>query len=368
MHSLQPMDSKPRFVSLYSGAGGLDRGFVDAGFVPLWANDFDPDAVETYRENIGSHIHSGEVDEILDLDSLKALRPNVVIGGPPCQGFSVAGHMRPDDPRSKHVSRFMDIVGELSPDAFVMENVAALALNRRWESLLDRLKRKARRRGFRVRTFVLDASHYEVPQARLRMFLVGVRGTMPIKPEPVTDHVLPTVGTVLAELPAFGSAGNDSLCTARVTPARKPVLRRSPFAGMLFNGKGRPLDLARPAGTLPASMGGNRTPIVDQWLIDGRAETPWVVGYHSRLMSGRPPVKRIPKRMRRLTVEEAAALQTFPEWWKFSGKRSAQYRQIGNAVPPKLAYHVAASVRDALGLDQPSEELEGPALRELAAA
>jgi DNA (cytosine-5)-methyltransferase 1 len=368
MHSLQPMDSQPRFVSLYSGAGGLDQGFVDAGFVSIWANDFDPDAVETYRENIGAHIHLGDVSEALDFDSLKSLAPDVVIGGPPCQGFSVAGHMKPDDPRSKHVSRFMDIVGELSPDAFVMENVAALALNRRWESLLDRLKRKARRQGFRVRTFVLNASHYEVPQARLRMFLVGVKETVPVKPKPVTDDAPPTVGNVLAELPAFGSPGNDSLCTARVTPARKPVLRRSPFAGMLFNGKGRPLDLTRPAGTLPASMGGNRTPIIDQWLIDGHSEVAWVVGYHSRLMSGRPPVKRIPKRMRRLTVEEAAALQTFPEWWKFSGRRSAQYRQIGNAVPPKLAFHVAASVRNALGLDQPSAELEAPALLELAAA
>lgn len=362
------MDSQPRFVSLYSGAGGLDLGFVEAGFTPLWANDFDPDAVATYRENIGSHIHLGEVSEILDLDGLKALEPDVVVGGPPCQGFSVAGHMRPDDPRSRHVSRFIDIVGELSPNAFVMENVAALALNRRWRPLLDRLKRKARQRGFRVRTFVLDASHYEVPQARLRMFLVGVKEGVPIKPEPITDDAPPTVGSVLAKLPAFGSPGNDSLCTARVTPARKPVLRRSPFAGMLFNGKGRPLDLARPAGTLPASMGGNRTPIIDQWLIDGQTETPWVVGYHSRLMSGRPPVKRIPKRMRRLTVEEAAALQTFPEWWQFSGRRSAQYRQIGNAVPPKLAFHVATSVREALGLSQSDDELEAPALRELAAA
>jgi DNA (cytosine-5)-methyltransferase 1 len=361
------MDRQLRFVSLYSGAGGLDLGFIDAGFEPLWANDFDPDAVDTYRENIGSHINFGDVSEVADLHYLRSLKPDVVIGGPPCQGFSVAGHMRPDDPRSKHVLRFIDIVGELSPQAFVMENVAALALNRRWEALLERLKRKARRHGFRVRSFVLDASHYEVPQGRHRMFLVGVKGTRPIKPEEATNEAPPTVREALSNLPKIGATGNDSLCTARVTPARKPVMRRSPFAGMLFNGKGRPLDLDRPAGTLPATMGGNRTPIIDQWQLDGRAEKSWIVDYHERLTAGEPPVKRVPKRMRRLTVEEAAALQTFPAPWEFKGRRSSQYRQIGNAVPPKLAYHVALSVQAALERAQ-AEASEAAAALELVAA
>jgi DNA (cytosine-5)-methyltransferase 1 len=361
------VNGKPRFVSLYSGAGGLDLGFIDAGFKPLWANDFDSNAVDTYRENIGEHIHLGDVNEVADLDYLRSLAPDVVIGGPPCQGFSVAGHMKPDDPRSKHVLRFIDIVGELSPQAFVMENVAALALNRRWETLLARLKRKARRHGYSVRSFVLDASHYEVPQGRHRMFLVGVKGTTPIKPEAATDEAPPTVREALSDLPKVGAAGNNSLCTARVTPARKPVMRRSPFAGMLFNGKGRPLDLDRPAGTLPATMGGNRTPIIDQWQLDGRAEESWIVGYHSRLTGGKPPIKRVPKRMRRLTVEEAAALQTFPAPWKFKGRRSSQYRQIGNAVPPKLAYHVALSVQAALEKAQ-AEEPEEASRLELVAA
>jgi DNA (cytosine-5)-methyltransferase 1 len=195
------------------------------------------------------------------------------------------------------------------------------------------------------------------------MFLIGIKDAKPLAPEPVTEEEPPTVRSVLSALPSIGSPGNSGLCTAKVTPAIKPVLRRSPFAGMLFNGKGRPLDLERPAGTLPASMGGNRTPIVDQWQLDGRAEESWIVGYHSRLMAGRSPNKRVPKRMRRLTVEEAASLQTFPDWWEFSGRRSAQFRQIGNAVPPRLAYHVALAVRSALGLDQLGEDQ-----RELAAA
>ena len=110
-----------------------------------------------------------------------------------------------------------------------------------------------------------------------------------------------------------------------------------------FNGQGRPLDLDKPSSTLPASMGGNRTPIIDQEQLDSGAE-PWIREYHSRLMRGRPPLKKVPKRLRRLTVDEAAAIQTFPHDLEWAGPQSAQFRQIGNAVPPILAKAVATSL------------------------
>ncbi|HMS72840.1 MAG TPA: DNA cytosine methyltransferase [Baekduia sp.] len=124
---------------------------------------------------------------------------------------------------------------------------------------------------------------------------------------------------------------------------------------LLFNGSGRPLDLDAPAKTLPASMGGNATPIIDQDLLDGAARESWVVAYHSHLMAGGSPLNEAPARMRRLTVEEAAALQTFDADWVFKGPQQAQYRQIGNAVPPNLAYHVASAVLQAIGA--PDREL-----------
>jgi DNA (cytosine-5)-methyltransferase 1 len=132
--------------------------------------------------------------------------------------------------------------------------------------------------------------------------------------------------------------------------AKKPVLRLSPFAGMLFNGQGRPVDLNRPAPTLPATMGGNRTPIIDLDQLEHGA-TPWVVGYHKRLWAERkPPIPHLPPeaRMRRLTVEEAAAIQTFPSDMDWCGPQSARFRQVGNAVPPVLAWHIATAVRAAL--------------------
>lgn len=334
--------TKKTFVSLYCGAGGLDRGFVDAGFEPLWANDFDPDAAETYRLNLGEHVVCGEIEK--QRGELEGISPDLVIGGPPCQGFSVAGQMRPDDPRSEHVWTFLDVVKELQPQGFVMENVKSLATNRRWAGLIADLRAAAKRAGYTTRVWVLNASHYGVPQARERMFMVGLRDGTPEKPNETSADLPPTVRATFAKLPALGQPGNDSICTARITPARKPVLRKSPFAGMPFNGKGRPLNLDAPAPTLPASMGGNRTPIVDQLELEGEAEESWIIGYHRRLMEGRRPNLTVPKRMRRITVEEAAALQTFPPKWEFSGRQNSRYRQIGNAVPPDLAFAVAKQV------------------------
>jgi DNA (cytosine-5)-methyltransferase 1 len=110
------------------------------------------------------------------------------------------------------------------------------------------------------------------------------------------------------------------------------------------------MDLDRPAPTLPASMGGNKTPIIDQHQLDSGAE-PWVVEYHAHLWRGGEPWKQAPPRLRRITVEEAAAIQTFPAGMTWAGSQSARYRQIGNAVPPELAYRVALALRESLALD-----------------
>jgi DNA (cytosine-5)-methyltransferase 1 len=268
-----------------------------------------------------------------------------------CQGFSVAGRMDPDDPRSQHVFNFLDVVALVRPRAFVMENVAALARNRRWSDVIAQLAASAGQ-DYDVRLIVLNASHWAVPQARERMFLVGLpRGTGGlVMPGGPTAGSPPSVGDVLRTLPAAGQRGNASVCTARITMAKAPVLRLSPFAGMLFNGQGRPIDLNRPAPTLPATMGGNRTPIIDLDQLEHGA-VPWVVGYHHRLMRERmPPLNDLPPdaRLRRVTVEEAAAIQTFPADMQWCGPQTARFRQVGNAVPPILAWHVAQAVRDAL--------------------
>ena len=349
-------------VSLYCGAGGLDLGFTRAGFRVRWAIDVDRYAIETYNANLEPN---GLCGDVLRVDPPGDLRPDLVIGGPPCQGFSVIGRMDPRDPRSRHVDHFLDVVERLRPRAFVMENVKALGVSPRWVGTRQRLLDRAAALGYERSLLLLNAQDYAVPQARERMFLIGLRDAVPRVPEPTTAGNAPTVGSALSRLPRFGEPGNDAACAARVIPARSPVMRPTAYRGsLLFNGSGRPLQLGQPAKTLPASMGGNATPIVDQDELDHGLE-PWVLGYHRRLLRGGKPVKRAPRRLRRITVQEAAALQTFPPEWEFSGPRVSQYRQIGNAVPPNLAEAVAQAVRAAL---QAADRSQGDEVTTRAAA
>ncbi len=339
--------AKPSVVSLYSGAGGLDLGFIAAGFEVVFANDHDKFAVETYQRNIGDHAVCGDVLST----PLPDIQPDVLIGGPPCQGFSVIGKMDGDDPRSKHIFHFMDAVEELAPQAFVMENVKALYDGPRWHPLRQNLHRRAEELGYTTELILLNAADFGVPQARQRMFFIGLRGSAtPVLPVPTTAGAPMTVREAFAELPAFGQPGNNTFTGARVVPSRLPIMRPTAHTGsLLFNGSGRPLHLDRPAKTLPASMGGNATPIVDQEELDRGAE-PWVVDYHRHLLGGGAPLTEAPSRLRRITVEEAAALQTFPRSHAFAGQRVAQYRQIGNAVPPKLAEAVGHAVKASLAV------------------
>lgn len=349
-----------KVASFYSGAGGLDIGFAWAGAEIVWANDFDKTAVDTYNGILGNHAHHGSVidDEWLETVGMPdkyAGKVDIVVGGPPCQGFSVAGRMDPHDPRSEHVWRFLEMVEWLQPRVFVMENVKSLGTNPRWEPVRQGLREKADDLGYDTELFVLKAIDYGVPQKRERMFLIGIRkGTGKIEePLKVTEGKPRTVRQALATLPPFGEPGNNTKCTAKITLAKNPVLRPSAYAGsLLFNGNGRPLRLDAPSSTLPASMGGNATPIVDQDQLDdpkGDGVSKWLVNYHKRLWARKgKPGGRVPKSLRRITVEEAAAIQTFPKGMRWAGKGSAKYRQIGNAVPPELAYHVALAVAKAL--------------------
>lgn len=341
------MTSPPRYsaVSLYSGAGGLDLGFARAGFDVEWAIDSDAFAVDTYNANLKSRAICGDV---LRIAPPSDLRPDILFGGPPCQGFSVIGRMDPSDPRSMHVEHFLDVVEETEPRAFVMENVKALAVAHRWGHVRERLERRAEALGYNHKLFILNAADYGVPQTRERMFLVGLKDAVPLRPRPTSAGDPPTVGEALRRLPRVGESGNDGVCAARVIPARVPVMRPTAYRGsLMFNGSGRPLKLDGPAKTLPASMGGNATPIIDQEQLEHGAD-PWVVWYHERLRKGGRPLRRAPRRMRRITVQEAAALQTFPLGWEFAGPQVAQFRQVGNAVPPRLGCAVARSVRRAL--------------------
>lgn len=347
-------------ISLFSGAGGMDVGFRSAGFNIVWANDIDKDACRTYELNHGEHITCGSVDDLQgEIAGLaKQNEFACLFGGPPCQGFSVAGKMDVNDPRSKLVWSFMDVLEVARPESFVMENVKALASLEKFRDIRESLFKRAVLLGYNVELVVLNSKDYGVPQSRERMFLVGIKdrnfnlmsALKKYQKEP------PTLREVLLNVGKVGSASNNRICKAKITLAANPVLRKSPYAGMMFNGQGRPLNLDGHSATLPASMGGNRTPIVDdEALYENQSE--WIASYHASLMEGKETAKysEAPKRLRRITVDEAIAIQTFPRDYNFFGSQSSVYKQIGNAVPCDLAYAVASAVKDIL-LNQVSSE------------
>ncbi|MCW0390028.1 DNA cytosine methyltransferase [Xanthomonas sacchari] len=340
-------------VSLFTGAGGMDVGFIQAGFDVVWANDFDKDACETYRLNHGDHIHHGSIDDLMpELEALgRTGEVACLFGGPPCQGFSVAGKMDAHDPRSKLVWSYMEAVRLIRPAAFVMENVKSLATLEKFSAVREGLFKEANKLGYNVELVVLNSKDFGIPQGRERMFLVGFRDRPNRFRDLIADHKRPApkLRDVLLGVGKIGSPTNNRICRAKVTAAASPVMRRSPYAGMLFNGQGRPLNLDGHASTLPASMGGNRTPIIDDAaLYDGA--TPWVEEYHAHLMDGGEPIdwQTVPQRLRRLTVDEAIAIQTFPRDYKFAGPQSSVFKQIGNAVPCTLAEAVASVVFELL--------------------
>jgi DNA (cytosine-5)-methyltransferase 1 len=342
-----------KIVSLYSGAGGLDIGFQRAGFDIVWANDFDKYACASYSKNIGKHIRCGDINQYFnELSQIENI--DLVIGGPPCQGFSVAGKMNPNDPRSEHVWTFTRVIDKLKPKAFVMENVKALGQLQKWEPLRNELLKRFREMGYAVNYVVLNATDFDVPQARERVFFIGFKNNSKLIPdlgkmlEPYKKKAK-TVRQVLTSLDRAGTGNNKGLCKAKITLTPKPVMRKSPFAGMLFNGLGRPVKIDGFCATLPASMGGNKTPIIDEEELYDNAEG-WVQNYHMSLINGGNPMdfQEAPKRLRRLTVEEAAILQTFPINYEFCGSQSSKFKQIGNAVPCNLGFNIARMMMDCL--------------------
>ena len=265
------------FVSSYSGCGGLDMGFRLAGFAQCGPTTWTLSRSRATRQRSATMRRQETSKSALWPERGSA---DLVVGGPPCQGFSVAGKMNPADPRSEHVDRFLDLVAHVSPAGFVMENVKALAVSERWTKARAQLVKRAGSLGYDTSLMLLRAAEFGVAQRRERVFFVGLRcGAPPKRPEPTTPVSL-TVRDAFGQIPRFGEKGNDTRCKAEITPAKRPILRSSAYQEVsCLNGNGRPLLLESTAPTLPASMGGNATPIVDQTgsrLVRNRGSSPTI--------------------------------------------------------------------------------------------
>lgn len=317
-------------MDLFAGAGGLSLGLRRAGFNPVAAVEFDRDACETFAS-----VHPG-VDlrqcDIAAVSFREFKDVALVAGGPPCQPFSSGGkRLSSADPRDGF-PQFIRVIGSVKPLAFLLENVPGAFRGERGAYFAGVME-ELRAMGYSLAMQEIDAADYGVPQRRRRLFVVGMRGKTFVFPEPThgPGRKRPVASGFVLRKEAIGEP-NESI----VTYAKRPDPRPSPFDGHLFNGGGRPIDLTAPARTVLAAAGGNKT-----HFVDTENEVP---PYHARILRGGSPRSgRLPGG-RRITVQESALLQTFPPSLRFAGRRSSQYRQVGNAVPPLLAEAVGRAL------------------------
>ena len=302
-------------VSLFTGAGGMDVGFEKAGIEVVCANELVSGAAETYKANHpGCKMINDDINNVIDtIAEYKEI--DLVFGGPPCQGFSVAGKMDPNDNRSKLIFTFLDVVEKVKPRAFVMENVKALGELNKWKNVRERYLKRVAELKYSCHFFILNATDYGVPQKRERVFFIGVKErefdaerfwqlitNNRVKAAPIREFLLP--------LGKAGSKNNPRTCVAKINFCAHPIMRKSPYAGMYFNGQGRPIDINGYANTLPASMGGNKTPFIDEDYLYGDADDNFIEIYHTGLMDGTitPVYGEAPSRLRRITIKEAARI------------------------------------------------------------
>ena len=298
-----------RVVSLFSGAGGLDLGFKMAGHEIIWANDLYEDAVETYKHNLGDHIIC---EDIAKIDIEKIPECDIIIGGFPCQGFSVANMKRHEtDERNTLYKQLIRVIDAKKPKFFLAENVKGitnLAKGKVFQMILSDFST----RGYKVSYRILNAADYGVPQTRQRVIIVGVRNDVEFEyifPAPTNSkdgkNGLPrwiSVGEAMSIIP------NPDL--PNTLPNHDYSKYKLHFNGYLGH---RVLDPEKPAPTVTA-RGDNKGGVV---------------------------VLPHPNAQRRMSCRELAAVQSFPLDYAFWGNRSSVYRQMGNAVPPLLGYAVA---------------------------
>lgn len=326
---MMPRRGQPTVVDLFAGAGLLSGAFVSEGFRVVCAVDADRAAADTYRRNVGDHIEVADVTK---------LRPNgqcdVLIAGPPCQGFSTLGKRNPNDSRnllSLHVAAW---ARRLCPSVVVIENVAAFLQSPVWRTLCVRLGRA----GYRVRAFTLNALDYGVPQIRMRSFTIASRiGFRPIRP--VCSRHVSTVREAWRGLPGEpdGRRNHHAPEPSALAKARMAVIPPG----------GDKRDIMRNAPELAApSWWTLQCEVTDVWgriRLDRPSNT-------LRTAFQNPSKGRYihPEQNRVISLREAARLQSIPDEWEFLGLPTQIARQIGNSVPPLLGRAVARSVRRCL--------------------
>lgn len=341
-------------LDLFSGCGGFSFGFEQAGFNVLLGLDFEETAIKTFKLNhpnakaVCADITQYSANDLLNEVNSKI---DVVIGGPPCQGFSLTGTRDPNDKRNQLYKYYVNIVKEVKPKAFVIENVIGLATLYNGK-VKEEIYKNFKELGYTVTSKVLLASDYGVPQNRRRFFIVGLRedlGEFEF-PEPTHSEKKVSCEEAISDLPPLADGLNFGLEEQNYT--KKPSsdyqkLMRS-HSAVLYNhvATKHTDEVLKVIALVPE--GGNHKDLPPGIGESRKFNEAWT-RYHSK-----KPSKTIDtghrnhfhyKWNRIPTVRENARLQSFPDHFIFVGSRTSQNRQVGNAVPPLLAKAIAEKLK-----------------------
>ncbi len=339
-------NSKLRIAAFFSGAGGLDLGFEQAGFDIAWANEYDKGIWATYRHN--------HPNTYLDERSITDIKPEDIggnvdgmIGGPPCQSWSLGGAMRGlEDPRGRLFYDYIRMVSALKPKFFLAENVSGI-ISQKFAATFEGIKARFAEVGYVIQAKLLNAVNYEVPQDRLRVILVGINkdyfhGDFHF-PEPVTDfpeEELTLFPRQIAPVKTLHGAIGDLPPSVPALPKQRhnhnlEILNHEHMIGgfsPIYMSRNRRRGWDEPSFTIQA--GGRQAPIHPSCPPMEKVD-------HDHWRFSAPFHE-----YRRLSIRECARIQTFPDGFEFLYE-SLQYgyKMIGNAVPVRLAYHLGNATK-----------------------
>lgn len=369
-------------IDLFSGCGGLTKGFSMAGIQTILGSDIDENCQKTFVRNFPNipflckdiqQIEKKDIEEMIG-----NRKPDIIIGGPPCQGFSLANKRRgkiSDDPRNKLFYGFVKFINWYSPKAFVMENVKGLLSMQNGEVIKTIVREfsQAGVFGYNVSYKVLKASDYGVPQNRERVIIIGFRkdlNIIPKHPEPIKQDHYVTVDEAISDLPQIDAGMGCEVMEYTMEPQnafQKQMRKNSQYVTNHIAMKHTPRLIARFMAIKQGQC------LLDVWDTHGSVKrgspeekSTIKFGQNNQRLYGNKPAPTIaasfqsnfihPHLNRNFTAREGARLQSFPDDFIFEGMRTkmswekglSQYQQIGNAVPVLLAKAIAESLIEQL--------------------
>jgi DNA (cytosine-5)-methyltransferase 1 len=370
---MQENNKKPSVIDLFCGCGGLSYGFITAGYDILLGIDNDPEALITFRKNHGL---AEALDEDLSKESfadfirnvVKNREIDVIIAGPPCQGFSLTGPRNFDDDRNRLYLTVIKAVMEFRPKAFLIENVPGMATLYSGR-IRNEIIRRFNNLDYNVSCDVLCAADYGIPQMRKRLFFVGLRSKYGLFDFPEKTHSpdqYVTCSDAISDLPSREDEVGQEI----------DFYVKDPQTTYQINMRGNCSHLYNHVATKHTQMvkdvislvpeGGNYKDLPSGVGESRKFNEAWT-RYHSNRPSRTIDTghrnhfhykwNRVP------TIRENARLQSFPDSFIFYGTRTQQNRQVGNAVPPLLGYHLAKKIWEYIEIDISSKNRDSHEVR-----